>query len=390
MSSKFIAFVLTAMLFYSCVNQTAPDNNLISATKDPAITLSDPKATPMSKTLFGNLQALSADHVLLAHQDALAYGIGWKGDEFRTDINDVCGDHPAIFGWDLGHIGDDKNIDDVPFEDMKKWAIAAFEKGGINTYSWHMRNYAIGGSSWDTDPCVDACLPGGAIHDNYLEKLDLAAEFFSNLKSENGEPIPVIFRPFHEMNGGWFWWGSASCTPESYQQIFRFTVDYLRNEKQLHHLIIAYSPDVFTSAKEYMTWYPGDEYVDVMGFDDYKGLNKKEETHRTVFMLETLDSLSTAHGKLMTISEAGLETIPNEIWFTDVVLSTLKTNSSTRKAAWILFWRNGRPDHFYGPYPGHSSAPDFVEFMNDDLMLSLSELPNMYKTPLTTNPLTAN
>lgn len=96
-------------------------------------------------------------------------------------------------------------------------------------------------------------------------------------------------------------------------------------------------------------------------------------------MLETLDSLSTRHGKLMTISETGLETIPNENWFTDVVLSTLKTNVSTRKASWILFWRNGRPDHFYAPHPGHPSAADFIAFMNDSLMLSLSEIPSLYQ-----------
>jgi len=56
----------------------------------------------------------------------------------------------------------------------------------------------------------------------------------------------------------------------------------------------------------------------------------------------------------------------------------------TRWANWYEFlpwedWRNGRPDHFYAPYPGHASAPDFIEFMNHDLMLSLSELPDLYK-----------
>ncbi len=80
----------------------------------------------------------------------------------------------------------------------------------------------------------------------------------------------------------------------------------------------------------------------------------------------------------MAISETGLETIPNEQWFTDVVLHTLNANESTRKAAWILLWRNGRPDHYYAPYPEHPSVPDFVEFMNQDMMLSLSELPDLY------------
>jgi len=346
--------------------------------KNTSFKLSDPQASTMATALFSNLQLLSRDHVLLGHQDALAYGMGWKGEEFRTDINDVLGDHPAVFGWDLGHMGEKQNIDDVPFEDMQKWAIAAYEKGGVNTYSWHMRNYAISGSSWDRDSCVEACLPGGEAHELYLERLDQAAEFFSGLVSKSGELIPVIFRPFHEMTGGWFWWGHGNCSAEQYKELFQFTIDYFRKDKGLHQLIIAYSSDRFKTAEEYMDFYPGDDYVDVMAFDDYHGLANKERTSGTIHMLDVLDSLSTQHQKMMAISETGLETIPNEKWFTDVVLHTLDASESTRKAAWILFWRNGRPDHYYAPFPGHPSAPDFIEFMNRDLMLSLSELPDLY------------
>jgi mannan endo-1,4-beta-mannosidase len=340
--------------------------------------LSDPQASSMAIALFNNLQTLSTDHVMLGHQDALAYGMGWKGAEFRTDINDVLGDHPAVFGWDLGHMGDAINIDDVPFEDMANWAIAVYEKGGVNTFSWHMRNYAISGTSWDKDSCVEACLPGGSVHELYLERLDQAAEFFSGIKNDKGELIPVILRPFHEMTGSWFWWGHGNCSAEQYKALFQFTVDYLRNEKGQHQLIIAYSSDRYKTADQYMDFYPGDDYVDVMAFDDYHGLASKERTAGTIHMLVLLDSLSTQHQKMMAISETGLETIPNELWFTDVVLHTLNTSESTRKAAWILFWRNGRPDHYYAPYPGHASAPDFIEFMNHDMMLSLSELPDLY------------
>ena len=340
--------------------------------------LSDPEATPMATHLFHALQELSADHVLLGHQDALAYGMGWKGADFRTDIHDVLGDHPAVFGWDLGHMGDEQNIDSVPFADMQRWAIKAYERGGVNTYSWHMRNYAMGGSSWDRDSCVEACLPGGRVHEHYLERLDEAADFFSGLRAENGELIPVIFRPFHEMTGSWFWWGRGNCSAEQYVELFRFTIDYLRKEKGLHQLIIAYSSDRFRSAEQYMDFYPGDAYVDVMAFDDYHGLASKERSTGTISMLEIVDSLATAHGKLMAISETGLETIPDAQWFTEVVLHTLDANASTRKAAWILFWRNGRPDHFYAPHPGHPVVPDFIEFMDHELMLSLSELPDLY------------
>ncbi len=334
MSIRIVPILSIFFLLYSCQSS-----------------LSDKDASPLARSLYSQLADLSADHVLLGHQDALAYGMGWKGEDFRSDINDVLGDFPAVFGWDLGHLGDTENIDEVPFADMQKWARAVHEKGGVNTYSWHMRNYAVSGSSWDRDSCVEACLPGGKVHELYLQKLDMAADFFSGLKTGEGELIPVVFRPFHEMNGSWFWWGKGNCSTEQYIELFRFTIDYLRQERGQHQLIVAYSPDKFFTAEQYMEFYPGDVYVDVMALDDYQGFFSKESSIQTVKRLEIIDSLSTSHQKLMAVSETGLETILNEKWFTEVVLPTLNANASTRKAAWILFWRNGRPDHFYAPIP---------------------------------------
>ncbi len=97
-------------------------------------------------------------------------------------------------------------------------------------------------------------------------------------------------------------------------------------------------------------------------------------------MLEILDALGRERSKLITISETGVETIPDETWFTSVVLPTLKTNDATMKASWILFWRNGRPDHFYGPYPGHPSAGDFIKFKEDSITLFLSGTQGIYES----------
>jgi mannan endo-1,4-beta-mannosidase len=210
-------------------------------------------------------------------------------------------------------------------------------------------------------------------------KLDLVADFFSSLKTASGEPVPLIFRPWHEMNHGWFWWGSASCTPDEYKSLYRFTVDYLKDTRGLHNILYAFSPDVFESEEEYLRFYPGDDYVDILGVDNYAYLNKKENAHRTIAVLEMLDRIAGSRSKPFAIMETGLETIPNPVWFTDVVLSTIKTNVSTRRVCWILFWRNGRPDHFYAPYPGHPSAADFIKFKEDDMTWFLSDISNIYK-----------
>lgn len=379
-----------AVLFSSCRSsgadrQAGAKNSATAENSDAAehpaeYVLSDPQADPLAGILYRNLASLSEDYVLIGHQDALAYGMGWKGEKFRSDINDVCGDFPAVFGWDLGHIGEPENIDGVPFEKMKQWMREAYKRGGINTVSWHIRNLVSGGDSWDTSSCVSGILPGGEAHQVYLKKLDHVADLFASLKTGEDSLIPVLFRPYHEMNGDWFWWCRKSCSTEEYKTLFRFTVDYLRKEKQLHNLIIVYSTDVFSTEEEYLTYYPGDDYVDVLGFDDYHSLATKETSPGTVAMLETLDDLGKEKSKLITISETGVETIPDETWFTDVVLPTLKTNDATLKASWILFWRNGRPDHFYGPYPDHPSAPDFIKFKEDPITLFLSETRGIYKT----------
>lgn len=350
-------------------------------TNDPTTEIApvDNLAIQTVVNLYNNLYRHSDSALLIGHQDALSYGLHWKDDEFRTDINDVCGDFPAIFGWDLGHIGDVKNIDSVPFERMRSRAIAAYENGGINTYSWHMRNVVSGSDAWDVTPAIAGILPGGDQHEAFLAKLDLVADFFASLKTASGEPVPLIFRPWHEMNQGWFWWGTASCTPDEYISLYRFTVDYLKDTRGLHNILYAFSPDVFESEEEYLRFYPGDDYVDILGVDNYAYLNKKENAHRTVAVLEMLDRIAGARSKPFAITETGLETIPNPVWFTDVVLSAVKTNASTRRVCWVLFWRNGRPDHFYAPYPGHPSAADFIKFKEDDMTWFLSDISNIYK-----------
>jgi mannan endo-1,4-beta-mannosidase len=367
-------YILVFARFVACNSNVDKSNS----TNSTPFKLSDTSASDQAILLYNNMAKLANRKILVGHQDALAYGIGWKDDEFRSDINDVCGDYPAIFGWDLGHIGDSTNIDDVSFEKMKQWALKTYAKGGINTYGWHARNVVNDSSSWNLTPCVQAILPNGEKHEAYLVKLNLVADFFAEIKNDKGELIPVLFRPFHEMNGGWFWWGKNSCTTEEYKALWKFTVDYLRKVRQLHNILYVYSTDAFASADEYMAYYPGDEYVDMLGYDDYKGLNEKGNTPKAINMIETIADLGNKKGKLYTISETGLETIPNEVWFTNVVLETLKTNSKTLGVSYVLFWRNGRPDHFYAPYPGHSSAADFVSFKEDEATLFLSEIQNIY------------
>ncbi len=81
----------------------------------------DPKATPETKNLYVNLKELAKTGTMFGHQEDLAYGVGWKYEDGRSDVRDVAGEYPALFGWDLGYMesGSKLNIDSVPFEKIR-------------------------------------------------------------------------------------------------------------------------------------------------------------------------------------------------------------------------------------------------------------------------------
>jgi mannan endo-1,4-beta-mannosidase len=107
----------------------------------------DQKATRETKALYANLKRMQKQGVLFGHQDGLAYGLNrdstrWMGEENRSDVKAVSGEFPAVIGWDLGKMEFDsaRNLDGVPFELMKKRIVEHYQRGGINTVSWHPNN----------------------------------------------------------------------------------------------------------------------------------------------------------------------------------------------------------------------------------------------------------
>jgi mannan endo-1,4-beta-mannosidase len=344
--------------------------------------LTDPLATAETKALYRNLNKVAQKGILFGHQDTLAYGVGWKADanDFDSDVYRVCGKFPAVFGWDIGHIGTDKNIDDVPFENMKIWIAKSYGKGGINTISWHARVPGTNQSAWTKERIVYRLLPDGDMHGIYLAKLDEVAAFLADLKGPQGEPIPIIFRPFHEHNGDWFWWGAKWCTPDEYKQIWRFTVDYLRKTKGLHNIITCYSPDRFKGSEEYLERYPGDDYVDILGHDNYGDFRSIQTKGRAQQALEIVVSLAEERNKIAALTETGVgQVAANANWWTDILLEIVKSSPSTKKLAWVLVWRNADNRQNYAAFPGSATAENFKAFERDPFTLFMEDLPKMYK-----------
>jgi mannan endo-1,4-beta-mannosidase len=333
----------------------------------------DKDATKETKCLYRNLKKITEKGYLFGHQDDLAYGVNWKYEDGRSDVKDVTGDYPAVYGWEIGHleIGAKINLDSVPFDKMREYIQAGYQRGGVITISWHGNNPMTGGSSWDPAPgTVESILPGGSKHKVFVDQLEKVASFLGSLKGKNGEMIPVAFRPFHEHTGGWFWWGAKTTTDEQYRQLFQFTVDYLKNKKQLHNLLYVYNTgSEFNDANSFLQRYPGDDVVDMLSFDTYQHNKKDPDTNfikTTNKLLGVIEQVAKEKDKLVAFGETGYGQIPYSQWFTE----TLEKAIGDRKIAWVLLWRNAgfkakeNQTEFYVPYKGHSSAEDFIRFYN--------------------------
>jgi beta-glucosidase len=337
---------------------------------------SDEKATAETRTLYQQLSEQRQKGVMIGHQDDLAYGHNWFNEPNRSDVRDVTGKYPALNGWDLGYLerGGEYNLDSISFENMKRYIREGHKRGSINTVSWHASNIVTGNNAWDCsrNDVVQSLLPGGARHEPFLKWLDKIADFFLDLNDDAGKPIPILFRIYHEHSGNWFWWGSKQSSPEEYKQLWRMTVKHLRDKRNVHNLLYAFSPSETKNQDEYLERYPGDEYVDILGFDCYaNGENEKQNRPKTLRQiakykkalkhnLDVISACAEKTGKITAITETGMEGIPYPEYFTDAVYKSVKDY----KIAYILFWRNAynRPSHFYVPYPGSPGEADFRAF----------------------------
>ncbi len=338
------------------------------------LSLSDKKADDHSKYLMARIRQISKMGYAFGHQDATAYGMGWKNDGslYKSDVAEVTGDFPGVFGFEIGHIelGHKQNLDSVNFGLMTELIRKAHKSGGIVTISWHPNNPATMKSAWDPSPAVSEILEGGLLHPKYQAWVAQVAEFMLGLKTQKGKPIPIVFRPFHEMNGNWFWWGHGNCTPEQFQSLWKQTYDLLTKTHNVHNLLYCYSTDVVKNEEEYLKFYPGDAYVDILGMDLYHKGTTKEYLELLEDNLSLLAQVGKRKNKPYAMTEGGLNMVTVENWWTNV----LDKSVANKGIAWALFWRNAWPNHFFAPYVGQKSSEDFKKFKSLANVLFLEDI----------------
>ena len=332
------------------------------------------KPKTIAQQLADRLQSLQQKGYMMGHQDDPFYGITWEYQADSSDVKNVCGDYPAVMGFDLGgiEVGDAKNLDSVPFTRMHDEIIAHHERGGIITISWHPRNPLTGGTAWDVadTTVVASVLPGGSEFEKFPTWMKRVGDFLLTLKTKDGQLVPVIFRPWHENNGSWFWWGQKLCTDNEFHGLWCLLQDEL-NSRGLTNLLWSYSPnlDGGWTEERFLARYPGNERVTLIGEDAYQWGTEEEFKTALTADLTFLSDFAQKNGKLLAMTECGLKNMPDSTWWTRV----LKPIMDNYPICYFHLWRNYKEEYF-GPAPSLPCAADFKKLYEAENTLFLKDI----------------
>ncbi len=349
----------------------------------------DKKATKETIILLQSLNNLRNKGIMYGHQDDLMYGYTWWYEKDRSDTKDITGDYPAVAGFELGHIelGDKRSLDSVSFVQITEQIKVHYKRGGIVTISWHLNNPLTmqikdtlsrsHGTAWDVSSkeVVSSILPGGKNNELFNTWLERLATFFTGLTDDKGLPIPFIFRPFHEHSGSFFWWGTNICTDQEYSALWRYTVSFLRDKKNIHNILYAYNTDRVTSLEQYMKGYPGDDIIDMLSLDMYDRGEQFGHELDTALGFITMEAVS--RNKLTALSETGERRGMNN-WWTSVLLPVV----SKYPVCYVLTWRDAYKTKFsVSGNPVESFTEDFKKFYDSPRTVFLKEVSvaNIYK-----------
>ena len=342
---KIILLINLYLLGTSCSsdNVDSPIVDEGEKTTEIALKLVDNNATLETKALYSNLWQIQSKGFMFGHHDALLYGRDWITEQGRSDVKEVSGDYPAVYSIDFAEIMDGRSEGNTMNEHRKRTILEARGRGEVIMANAHLNNPVTGGDSWDNSNSTVAkeILSSGSqaniVFKSWLDKL---AVFVKDLKDDKGNAIPIIFRPFHEHTQSWSWWGTSNTTQEEFINLWKFTVDYLKNEKGVHNLIYAISPQldgVGTKSNLLYRW-PGDNYVDFIGLDSYHGTNSTALTINT----RNLAELSKEKQKPVGITETGIEGIRQgngqeyPMYWTEEILNPI----IGKDISMVIMWRN--------------------------------------------------
>ncbi len=238
--------------------------------KKPPATLVDSKASPRTRALFASLLRLYGEKTVSGQTGApdIAY------------INTTTGKFPAIVGGDLIEYSPTRMSHGSKPDPTTEQMIDIAKSGSVLTVMWHWNApsevldapykdaqgkivdahwwsaFYTSSTTFDLQKAMDD--PNSAEYKALIHDMDAIAVQLKKLDAAN---IPILWRPLHEAEGGWFWWGAKG--PEPFKKLWKLMFNRFTNVYKLHNLIWVYS----SGTK--LEWYPGDQYVDIVGIDQY-------------------------------------------------------------------------------------------------------------------------
>lgn len=269
------------------------------------------------------------------------------------------GKYPALIGLDFMNHTRNYNWYDksVVVNEARNW----YNRNGLVAICWHWRDpsratdeFYSSGTAFDVSKITETTSPE---YQAMLSDIDIIAGYLKQLNTEN---IPVLFRPLHEASGKWFWWGAKG--PEPCKALWRLMFDRLVNYHSLKNLIWVWTTD---AASDNLDWYPGDEYVDILGADIYAADGDFSS------QLLTYNSIKEkfAGKKLITLSENGPVPDPD------------KLVADRAYWSWFMPW--------YGSFIRDgikNPISHWQKVMAHDYVVTLDEMPDLKNYPLSDEP----
>jgi len=271
-------------------------------------------ASPEAKALLQVLHGISGKYTLTGQ-----HNYPNTKDTYTLRTAQICGKVPSVFGQDFGFAAPGNQDAAAARPDIIAEIKRQHAKGSIITLCWHavrptddepvtFRGSVQGkltDQQWN-----DLLTPGTELHQRWCAQVDVIAGYLKELQAAH---IPVLWRPYHEMNGDWFWWGGrpgANGTIALYRQLF----DRFQNDHKLNNLLWVWSVDrPTTPQRQFAHYFPGTNYFDVAALDVYRSDFKQD-------YYEGL--LELAAGKPLALAEVGpaptlavLEEQPRWAWW---------------------------------------------------------------------------
>jgi len=306
-----------------------------------------PNASPEAVQLLQYLYSISGNHTLTGQ-----HGVPLLRTARLIEAQRAGGHSPAVFGMDFG-FDSPGTWDGINFrQKIVDDAIREYREGHIIVLMWHAVRPiddepvtfkdSIQGKLTDGQ-WHDLITPGTEINERWKSQVDVIAWFLAQLRDAH---VPVLWRPYHEMNGGWFWWGKRPG-PDGYQKLYRMLFDRLVNFHKLNNLIWVYGANEVTppNVDPYDACYPGDDVVDVLATDIY----------HTGFARNQYDQLlALAKDKPIALAEVGAAPSPEIM-------------KAQPRWTWFMVWDD--------PTEGSPTAHTIRAAYNSDLAVSLDQLP---------------